>query len=96
MRKLKEWVKNSSGFTLIEMAIVLFIISVLLLLIVPNISNHRESASGTRDEAIVKVVETQKTLYEMEKKVSNPSIQQLVAAGYLTQEQADQYNQAKR
>lgn len=91
MKKLTHYFKKEQAFTLIEMAIVLFVISVLLLLVVPNVSKHRETAAETGEEAIVTVVDTQKELYYMEKG-SEPSIQELVSEGYITQEQADQYN----
>lgn len=40
----KNQSKNKSAFTLVEMAIVLFIISLLILLIVPNLSKQRTHA----------------------------------------------------
>jgi competence protein ComGC len=37
--------KKVSGFTLLEMLVVLFVISLLLLLFVPKLINQKESAS---------------------------------------------------
>lgn len=88
---MKKWIKSNSAFTLIEMAIVLFVISILLLLIVPNVSRHRGSASNTGDEALIKVVETQKSLYAMENNGKEPTINELLEGDYLTKDQADQY-----
>lgn len=50
--------KKVSGFTLLEMLVVLFVISLLLLLFVPKLINQKESASKKSDAAIAKVVET--------------------------------------
>ncbi|MBA1307602.1 prepilin-type N-terminal cleavage/methylation domain-containing protein, partial [Pseudomonas stutzeri] len=41
----------SSGFTLIESAIVLFIISLLMLLILPNLNTQRQKAVETHQVA---------------------------------------------
>ena len=92
IRKIRKFWRKEAGFTLIEMAIVLFVISVLLLLIVPNVGRHRGSASETGDEALVKVIDTQKELYSMENNGKNASIQDLVNGDYITSDQAEQYN----
>lgn len=47
MRKL---LKNNRGFTLVEMMIVLLIISVLILISIPNVTKH----SASIDEKVVK------------------------------------------
>lgn len=93
MGNIKKLFMKEEGFTLIEMAIVLFVISILLLLIIPNISKHQEGAAKTGDQAIVKVVETQKELYRINEK-EEPTIANLLSEGYLTQEQVDRYNEA--
>jgi len=40
MKKIIQKFKNKDGFTLIEMLIVLFIIAILLILIIPNITKN--------------------------------------------------------
>ena len=50
---------KKKGFTLIELLVCLFIIGLMMLLIIPNIANQRETAQKQSDEAIVKVIETQ-------------------------------------
>ena len=37
---MKKYLKNEKGFTLIEMMIVLLIISVLILITIPNVTKH--------------------------------------------------------
>ncbi|MGT2907968.1 competence type IV pilus major pilin ComGC [Streptococcus dentiloxodontae] len=79
------------AFTLIEMLVVLLIISVLLLLFVPNLSKQKDSVKETGNSAVVKVVDSQAELYEMNhSKSANLSV--LVSEGQITQKQADSYN----
>lgn len=40
IKKLRKKLKNNKGFTLIEMLIVIFIIAILLVLIIPNITKN--------------------------------------------------------
>src|SRR5699024_11489782 len=51
--------KNNRGFTLIEMLIVLMIISVLIMLIVPNLSGKTKEVNDKGCDALVSVVQTQ-------------------------------------
>lgn len=76
--------KNQNGFTLIEMLIVLTIISVLLILIVPNLSSKNDSVQEKGCEALVQMAESQVQAY----KIDNPtgsllSLQTLIDANYL-------------
>ncbi|WP_125715006.1 prepilin-type N-terminal cleavage/methylation domain-containing protein [Companilactobacillus kedongensis] len=57
MNKLKK--KTREAFTLIEMVIVLFIISLLLLLIVPNLANQKSNAVDKTDEAFRTTLQAQ-------------------------------------
>ena len=54
------------AFTLIEMLVVLLIISVLLLLFVPNLTQQKDKVKDTGAAAVVKVVESQAELYELD------------------------------
>ena len=58
--------KSHEGFTLVEMTIVLIIVSLLILVFIPNLSNQREKAADTGHAAIVKSVETQLELFKIE------------------------------
>lgn len=62
--------KNQKGFTLIEMLIVLTIISVLMILIVPNLSSKNETVQSKGCDALIQLAESQVQAY----KVDNPSI----------------------
>ena len=57
MKKMLK--KKVKGFTLIEMLIVLGIISILLLLFVPNLSEQKQKIQEDGNAAVVKVVESQ-------------------------------------
>uniref|UniRef100_UPI00403EFE25 competence type IV pilus major pilin ComGC n=1 Tax=Candidatus Enterococcus willemsii TaxID=1857215 RepID=UPI00403EFE25 len=58
--------RKHHAFTLIEMTIVLLIVSILILVFVPNLSTQKEKATDTGNNAVVKSVETQLELYELE------------------------------
>lgn len=93
MKKKKQRL-NYKGFTLLEMLVVLLIISVLILLFVPNLSRHKEGVDKKGNEAIVKIVETQIDLYTMEKN-QTPTVEQLLKEEYITKEQYDKYQASK-
>lgn len=75
--------RKKKGFTLIEMTIVLFIIGLLILIIVPNISHQKNRANTVHTGAMTTVVQTQ--LDTTEKKTA--SLDELQKAGYLTDKQ---------
>ncbi|KAB2338503.1 prepilin-type N-terminal cleavage/methylation domain-containing protein [Cytobacillus depressus] len=77
--------KNNNGFTLIEMMIVLLVISVLLIITIPNITKHNSKINSKGCEAFVKMVQAQVQAYEIEKKEPPADIQALVKEGYLTE-----------
>ncbi|MBP1969741.1 competence protein ComGC [Virgibacillus natechei] len=78
--------KNNKGFTLIEMLIVLMVISVLIILFVPNLSDRSGDVHDKGCEALVKVVQAQVELYELEEG-STPDIAELLDKGYITEDQ---------
>ncbi|MDN6900844.1 prepilin-type N-terminal cleavage/methylation domain-containing protein [Oenococcus sicerae] len=79
---------KKTAFTLIEMAVVLFIISLLMLLILPNLNNQRKKAAATQSDAMVSVVQTQVSLYENETDDNDVTYADLVSDKYLTDKQA--------
>ncbi|QTC11399.1 hypothetical protein HIEAAJJG_00149 [Streptococcus equi subsp. zooepidemicus] len=64
------------AFTLLEMLLVLLIISVLMLLFVPNLSKQKDKVTDTGNAAVVKLVENQAELYELSHG-EKPSLKQL-------------------
>jgi competence protein ComGC len=58
--------KNEKGFTLIEMMVVLLIISVLLVVTLPNITKSSGIIDEKGCEAFIELVESQAQLYKIE------------------------------
>lgn len=56
--------KKRNAFTLIEMVVVLAVISLLILLIAPNLIAQKKSAERQTDTALIKTIETQMVLAE--------------------------------
>lgn len=78
---------NEQGFTLIEMMIVLLVISVLLIITIPNITKHNSNINTKGCKAFVKMVEAQVQAYEMDHQALPASIEDLQEKGYLNTEQ---------
>lgn len=74
--------KNQKGFTLIEMMIVLLVISVLLIITVPNVSRHNTNINTKGCEAYMKMVEAQVQAYKIDKN-KTPTLTELKADEYL-------------
>ena len=76
---------------MIEMAVVLFIISLLILLIVPNLSNQRTHADKVNAEALQTELNSQAQLYADDKNVAieTVNVKMLENDGYLTEKQAE-------
>ena len=88
MRQRKEVILLS----FIEMLVVLLIISVLLLLFVPNLTKQKEAVNDKGKAAVVKVVESQAELYNLAKN-EDASLSKLQADGRITKEQAKAYKE---
>lgn len=70
-------IKEETGFTLIEMLIVLLIISVLVLIAIPNVTKHSKSIDEKGCEAYVKMVQGQVEAYKMDNHGYPDSLEQL-------------------
>ncbi|HEM2816141.1 prepilin-type N-terminal cleavage/methylation domain-containing protein [Streptococcus suis] len=93
MKKLLKLKKKA--FTLVEMLVVLGIISLLLLIFVPNLSKQKAAVQEKGNAAVVKVVESQMELYELEHD-KEATVADLQADGYITEKQAEEYAKAKK
>lgn len=89
MRKILK--KPMQAFTLLEMLVVLLIISVLMLLFVPNLSKQRERVNETGNAAIVKVVDSQAELYSLNEN-SEATLGKLVSKNMISEKQQKSYN----
>ena len=75
-----------NGFTLIEMLIVLMIITVLILLIVPSLAKRTDEVHDKGCEALVKSVQAQVNVYQLEKNKLPSKLDDLVS-DYVTKDQ---------
>jgi competence protein ComGC len=91
----KKSVKLERGtvraFTLIEMLIVLAIISILILLFVPNLIKEKAQVQKTGEAAVVKVVESQAQLYELDHD-DTPTLTTLMSAKLISEKQKESYD----
>lgn len=87
MLKIINIFKNKKGFTLIEMLLVLLIISVLLILIIPNIAKQSEHIQKTGCAAQLKLVDSQIEAYTLKYNRKPTSIDELIQEGYIKDNQ---------
>lgn len=84
MKKIKK------AFTLVETAVVLFIISLLLLIIIPNVSTQQKNAVAINKDALQTELNTQAQMYMNEKGITDiteVTVNDLKTSGYLTAKQ---------
>ena len=79
--------KNEKGFTLIEMLVVLLIITVLILLIVPNLGGKTGTMHDEGCDALIVTVQGQADMYELDKGTKIASIDALANEGYINNNQ---------
>lgn len=77
------FVKNEKGFTLIEMLIVLFIITILILVTVPNVTKHFQTIDDKGCEAYRSMIQSQVEAYKINNRDYPESIAVLEEGGYL-------------
>ncbi|HLS23850.1 MAG TPA: competence type IV pilus major pilin ComGC [Pseudogracilibacillus sp.] len=75
--------KREEAFTLVEMLIVLLIISILILLIVPNIAKRSSNIHAQGCDAQVELVQSQVVAYELDHKEKPGSLQTLLSKNYI-------------
>lgn len=76
--------KKQSGFTLIEMMVVLLVIAVLLAITIPNVAKHSTNIHSKGCEAFMKMVSAQVEAYKMDHH-KIPTIVELKENGYISQ-----------
>lgn len=73
---------KKNGFTLIEMLVVMLVISILLLIMIPNLLKNNEAINGKGCEAYVKTVQAQVEVYKIEEgKI--PTLTNLMDGNYI-------------
>ena|SRR5690625_1115831 len=86
--------QEENGFTLIEMLIVLTIITVLIILMVPNLTKKSENIHTTGCEALVQTVQAQVSAFQLEKGRSPNNLKEL-KTGYISEDQLTCKNGSK-
>ncbi|MBM7710402.1 competence type IV pilus major pilin ComGC [Enterococcus lemanii] len=96
MRK-KGTKKRYSAFTLLEMMIVLLIISVLILLFIPNLSSQKDSIINKSDQAIAETIITEIELVKFDKdgKIDESDIEKILGENTKKQEVYEKYVKGK-
>lgn len=77
--------KKESAFTLIEMMIVLFVITILLLITIPNVTKHQTSISNKGCEGLENMVQAEIQAYQIDHNKLPASIDDL-KNGYLKED----------
>jgi len=74
--------EKEKGFTLIEMLIVLLVITILLLITIPNVTKHNSSIQKKGCDGLINMVQAQVSSYQIDHK-EIPTIEELKSEGYL-------------
>src|SRR5699024_3737821 len=78
---------KEAGLSLIEMLMVLLIITVLIILLIPNLSTRSEAVHSRGCEALVNTVQAQVQAYQLDKGKLPSSLSELVTNNYIEEEQ---------
>lgn len=78
-----EKLKDDRGFTLVEMLVVLLIISVLILVTIPNVAKHFSSIDKKGCDAYILMVQGQVEAYKLDKNSYPSNVDDLVNEGYI-------------
>ncbi|PHK49763.1 competence type IV pilus major pilin ComGC [Staphylococcus edaphicus] len=79
---------SKNAFTLIEMLLVLLVISLLLILIIPNIAKQSSHIQSTGCKAQIKMIDSQIEAYTLKFNKKPNSIDDLIAEGYIKENQS--------
>lgn len=79
--------KKEDGFTLVEMLIVLLIITVLILLIIPNLTSRGSHIHDKGCDALVMAVQAQVNAYQLEEGELPENLDTLVSNNYISNDQ---------
>ncbi|MBS4209609.1 competence type IV pilus major pilin ComGC [Bacillus sp. FJAT-50079] len=83
-----KWLKKEKGFTLVEMMIVMLVITIILLVALPNVTTHSSAINKKGCAALIQMVQGQAQAYELENGVT-PTMEQLITEGYVKQNEED-------
>ena len=72
---MKLKLKNSKGFTLVELIVVIAILAILALILVPAISNYVNAANESKNQANAKMLYSEMILMSLDDENTNAEIQ---------------------
>ena len=75
------------GFTILEMILVLTVVSIIVLITVPNIAQKKRIINNKGCEALLEIINSQILLYDLENGEMPGDVDDLIADGYLTDAQ---------
>lgn len=78
--------KNEKGFTLVEMLVVLLIISILILVTIPNVSKHFASIDEKGCDAYILMLQGQVEAYKLNHNEYPASVSDLIEEDYIVEE----------
>ncbi|GGA68305.1 competence type IV pilus major pilin ComGC [Ornithinibacillus halotolerans] len=78
--------RNEKGFTLIEMLVVMMVISIILLLVIPNLGEKNKKVQEDGCDALVAVVQAQVDTYYLENGTYPENLEVLLDEKYLRSE----------
>lgn len=78
--------KNEKGFTLVEMLVVLLIISILILVTIPNVSKHFASIDEKGCNAYILMLQGQVEAYKLNYNEYPASVSDLIDKEYIVEE----------
>lgn len=79
--------KNERGFTLVEMLVVLLIISILILVTIPNVTKYSQMIDEKGCSAYQQMLQGQVEAYKLEKH-QYPTMEELISANYINKDNA--------
>lgn len=80
---MKKWLKNERGFTLVEMLLVMLVITVLLLIMIPNVTKNTSVIGEKGCDALISMVEAQMQAYRLDTGENVATIDELNTPDYL-------------
>ena len=80
--------KKVKGFTLIELLVVLSIVMMLMLLVIPNVTNKLNSIKDKGCEALIRMINSQIQLYEINEGYLPSDIDDLIDGNYIEMSQS--------
>ena len=80
---MKKLMLQQKGFTLVEMLIVMLVITMLLLIMLPNATKNTSIIGSKGCDAFIKMVESQVQTYRIDKGANPPNLQALNNEDYL-------------